>query len=102
MGVPEGYSNEEIARFFGTTISAVDHKKRRLGLTRLRKASLPTRDELSAVWQADPRAEIESRAVRSYSMSSANIAAVAVSIAAVPAPVQYGRAQTKKLEKPML
>jgi hypothetical protein len=76
-----------------------------LPLTKLRGVPFPPQVVLSSSplrEETDPRAEIESRAVRSYSMSSANIAAVAVSIAAVPAPVQYGRAQTKKLEKPML
>ena len=67
--VHEGYSNEEIARFFGSTISAVDSKKRRLGLTRLRKASLPTCDELSALWQADPRAEKIEAVAASYGVS---------------------------------
>ena len=53
----EGYSNGEIAQYFGTTASAIDHKKRRLGLTQ-RKVELPPVEVLQAVWAEDPRTTV--------------------------------------------
>ena len=54
----EGYGNIEIAQYFGTTPSAIDHKKRRLGLTQQRKVELPPLEVLEAVWAEDPRTSV--------------------------------------------
>ena len=54
----EEYSNAEIAHYFGATVAAVDHRKRRLGLTKMRAVELPTREELDQIWQADPRTAV--------------------------------------------
>ena len=56
----EGYSNGQIAAFFGATAAAVDARKRRLKLTQVHRVALPTRDELYAIWQAEPRTEVAS------------------------------------------
>ena len=37
----EGYTNGQIAAYFGTTVKAVEHKKARLGLIRLRGRTPP-------------------------------------------------------------
>mmetsp|Transcript_3201 Transcript_3201/g.6927 ORF Transcript_3201/g.6927 Transcript_3201/m.6927 type:complete len:584 (-) Transcript_3201:110-1861(-) len=50
----EGYSNDEIARYFGTTVNAVNKKKGRLGL-RNSTVTLPPQEVLQAVWADNPR-----------------------------------------------
>ena len=53
----DGYRNADIARYFGTTLAAIDHKKRRLGLTH-RAVKLPPLEVLEAVWAEDSRTTI--------------------------------------------
>ena len=54
----EGYSNDRVARYFGTTVDAVKSKKRRLGLTKRRHVELPPLEVLQAVWEEDPRTSV--------------------------------------------
>ena len=54
----EEYSNADIAAYFGATVAAVDHRKRRLGLTKQRSALLPPREVLHQIWQADPATSV--------------------------------------------
>ena len=51
----EGYTNIEIAAYFGATVKAVEHKRTRMGLTRLKTGVLPPADVLRAVWDEDPQ-----------------------------------------------
>lgn len=53
----EGYTNAEMAHYFDTTPESINHKKRRLGLTR-RSVELPPLEVLEAVWAEDPRTTV--------------------------------------------
>ena len=54
----EGYSNEEIGRYFGATVDAVKSKKKRLGLTKRRHVELPPLEVLQAVREEDAHTSV--------------------------------------------
>jgi hypothetical protein len=54
----EGYSNAEIAAYFGHTEGAVKQKKHRLGMSKRARVELPPLEVLQAVWEEDPRTSV--------------------------------------------
>ena len=55
----DGYTNEEIAQYFGATLAAVKGKKHRLGIGRRSHVDLPPLDALKCSVQAARRAATE-------------------------------------------